>query len=88
MPQERLFSELRRFADAIVLLSVGVEVAPLVIVEAAMRGLPTLMREGAYRLDFGDAVDSKIMYRDDPQSLQAALDEFAARLAILRDGTM
>ncbi|MFP3740194.1 glycosyltransferase, partial [Burkholderia sp. SIMBA_019] len=53
LPQDRLFTELRRFADAIVLPSVGVEVAPLVIVEAAMLGLPTLMREGAHRLDFG-----------------------------------
>ncbi|MGF6995129.1 glycosyltransferase family 4 protein [Paraburkholderia sp. GAS32] len=81
LPQDRLFSELRRFADAIVLPSVGVEVAPLVIVEAAMLGLPTLIREGAHRLDFGNAVGSKITYRDDPESLRAALDGLAAHLA-------
>lgn len=81
LPQEQLFSKLGAFADAIVLPSVGVEVAPLVIVEAAMLGLPTLMREGTHRLDFGDTVGSKIMYRDDPQSLQAALEELAAHLA-------
>lgn len=81
LPQDRLFSELRRFADAIVLPSVGVEVAPLVIVEAAMLGLPTLIREGAHRLDFGNAVGSKITYRNDAQSLRAALDELAVHLA-------
>ena len=81
LPQDRLFPELRRFADAIVLPSLGLEVAPLVIVEAAMLGLPTLIREGAHRLDFGNAVGSKVTYRDDPQSLRTALDELAAHLA-------
>ncbi|MFM0249790.1 glycosyltransferase family 4 protein [Paraburkholderia sediminicola] len=81
LPQDRLFSELRRFADAIVLPSVGVEVAPLVIVEAAMLGLPTLIREGAHPLDFGNTVGSKITYRDDAQNFRAALDELAAHLA-------
>ncbi|MFM0631464.1 glycosyltransferase family 4 protein [Paraburkholderia xenovorans] len=81
LPQDRLFSELRRFADAIVLPSVGMEVAPLVIVEAAMLGLPTLIREGVHRLDFGNTVGNKITYRDDPQSIRAALDELATHLA-------
>jgi glycosyltransferase involved in cell wall biosynthesis len=81
LPQDRLFSELRRFADAIVLPSVGTEIAPLVIVEAAMLGLPTLIREGGHRLAFGDTVGSKITYGDHPQSLRAALDELAAHLA-------
>ncbi|MFM0414720.1 glycosyltransferase family 4 protein [Paraburkholderia aromaticivorans] len=81
LPHDRLFSELRRFADAIVLPSVGMEVAPLVIVEAAMLGLPTLLREGTHRLDFGNDVGSKITYRDDPQSLRTALDQLAAHLA-------
>ncbi|NPT46123.1 glycosyltransferase [Paraburkholderia sp. 1N] len=81
LPHDRLFSELRRFADAIVLPSVGMEVAPLVIVEAAMLGLPTLIREGAHRLDFGNTVGSKITYRDNPQSIRAALDELATHLA-------
>jgi glycosyltransferase involved in cell wall biosynthesis len=81
LPQDRLFTELRRFADATVLPSVGIEIAPLVIVEAAMLGLPTLVREGHHRLAFGDGVGSKITYRDDPQSLRSALDDLAAHLA-------
>lgn len=81
LPHDRLFSALRRFADAIVLPSVGTEIAPLVIVEAAMLGLPTLIREGSDRFTFGDAVGSKIVYHDDARSLRAALDELAAHLA-------
>jgi glycosyltransferase involved in cell wall biosynthesis len=81
LPHDRLFPELWRFADAIVLPSVGTEIAPLVIVEAAMLGLPTLIREGVHRLTFGDIVGSKITYRDDVQSLRAALDKLAAHLA-------
>ncbi|PMS35040.1 glycosyltransferase involved in cell wall biosynthesis [Trinickia symbiotica] len=81
LPHDRLFSALRGFADAIVLPSVGTEIAPLVIVEAAMLGLPTLIREGNYRFTFGDTVGSKIAYHDDAQSLRAALDELAAHLA-------
>ncbi len=81
LPHDRLFSALRGFADAIVLPSIGTEIAPLVIVEAAMLGLPTLYREGNYRFTFGDGVGSKIAYHDGAQSLRAALDELAAHLA-------
>ncbi|MEX3958513.1 glycosyltransferase [Trinickia sp. EG282A] len=82
LPHDRLFSALRGFADALVLPSVGTEIAPLVIVEAAMLGLPTLIREGNYRFTFGDTVGNKIVYHDDAESLRAALDELAAHLAM------
>jgi glycosyltransferase involved in cell wall biosynthesis len=81
LPQERLFSELRRFADAVVVPSVCAENAPLVVIEAAMLGLPALVRDVGSMSTTADAVGNKIRFRGDPQSLQLALGQLAAHLS-------
>ena len=81
LPQERLFSELRRFADAVVVPSVCAENAPLVVIEAAMLGLPALVRDGGSMSTTGDAVGNKIKFRSDPQGLQLALSQLGDHLS-------
>ena len=81
LPQERLFSELRRFADAVVVPSVCAENAPLVVIEAAMLGLPALVRDGGSMSTTGDAVGNKIKFRSDPQGLQLALSQLCDHLS-------
>jgi glycosyltransferase involved in cell wall biosynthesis len=81
LPQEQLFPELRRFADAVVVPSVCAENAPLVVIEAAMLGLPALVRDGGSMSTTGDAVGNKIRFRSDPQSLKLALGQLATHLS-------
>ncbi len=81
LPQEELFEELQRSADAIVLPSVWPENAPLAIIEAALLGLPALVNDIGSLSTFGDQVGNKIKFRSDPQALREALDALAAHLA-------
>jgi glycosyltransferase involved in cell wall biosynthesis len=81
LPQEKLFPEMRRFADAVVVPSVGAENAPLVIIEAAMLGLPALVHDGGSMAVTADSVGNKIKFRSQPDSLRAALDQLAMHLA-------
>jgi glycosyltransferase involved in cell wall biosynthesis len=81
LPQEELFLQMRRFADAVVVPSLGAENAPLVIVEAAMLGLPALVHDGGSMATTGDAVGNKIKFRSQPESLELALNRLAMHLA-------
>jgi glycosyltransferase involved in cell wall biosynthesis len=81
LPQQRLFPEMRRFADAVVVPSVGAENAPLVIIEAAMLGMPALVHDGGSMAVTGDAVGNKIKFLSKPESLRSALDQLAMHLA-------
>jgi glycosyltransferase involved in cell wall biosynthesis len=81
LPQEKLFEELQRSADAVVLPSVWPENAPLAIIEAALLGLPVLVNDIGSLSTFGDQVGNKIKFRSDPQALRDALDALAAHLA-------
>jgi glycosyltransferase involved in cell wall biosynthesis len=81
MPQEQLFPEMRRFADAVVVPSVGAENAPLVIIEAAMLGIPALVNAGGSMATTADSVGNKIKFLSDPQSLRTALDQLEVHLA-------
>jgi glycosyltransferase involved in cell wall biosynthesis len=79
--QEELFPQMRRFADAVVVPSLGAENAPLVIVEAAMLGMPALVHDGGSMATTGDAVGNKIKFRSQPESIRPALDRLAMHLA-------
>lgn len=81
LPQEELFPQMRRFADAVVVPSLGAENAPLVIVEAAMLGMPALVHDGGSMATIGDAVGNKIKFRSQPESFSVALDRMAMHLA-------
>jgi glycosyltransferase involved in cell wall biosynthesis len=81
LPQEQLFQEMRRFADAIVVPSVGAENAPLVIIEAAMLGMPALVHDGGSMATTGDAVGNKIKFHFNLKSLRQALDQLGRHLA-------
>ncbi|CAB3704187.1 glycosyltransferase [Paraburkholderia rhynchosiae] len=81
MPQEKLFPEMQRFADAVVVPSVGAENAPLVIIEAAMLGIPALVHDGGSMATTGDSVGNKIKFHADPKSLKRAIGELAIHLA-------
>jgi glycosyltransferase involved in cell wall biosynthesis len=81
LPQEELFAELRRTADAIVLPSVWPENAPLAIIEAAMLGLPALVHDVGSLSTFGDEVGNKIKFCSKPETLRSAMDRLTAHLA-------
>lgn len=81
LPQAQLFEEMTRFADAVVVPSVGAENAPLVIIEAAMLGMPALVHDGGSMATTADSVGNKIKFRPDPDSLKRALDELATHLS-------
>lgn len=81
LPQDRLFAQLQRFADAIVVPSLAAENGTLVIVEAAMLGLPALVRAGGSLLTAASTVGNKIMFDSDPRSVAKALGELASHLA-------
>ncbi|AQQ24553.1 glycosyltransferase family 4 protein [Burkholderia cenocepacia] len=66
--------------DAIVLPSIWVENAPLVIVEAAMLGLPALVHDIGSLSTFGDDLGNKIRYRNTADDLARALVELRAHL--------
>jgi glycosyltransferase involved in cell wall biosynthesis len=81
MPQEQLFGEMRAFADAVIVPSVGAENAPLVIIEAAMLGMPALVNAGGSMATTAESVGSKIKFLPDAQSLKSALEQLATHLA-------
>jgi glycosyltransferase involved in cell wall biosynthesis len=81
LPQQRLFSELQRTADAIVLPSVWPENAPLAIIEAAMLGLPALVHDVGSLSTFGDEVGNKIKFCSKPETLLSAMDQLTAHLS-------
>jgi len=81
LPQERLFSDMQRVADAVIVPSVCAENAPLIIIEAAMLGLPALVRDGGSMATTADAVGNKIKFRTDPESLKLALGQLATHLS-------
>lgn len=81
LPQEQLFSEIRRFADAVIVPSVCAENAPLIIIEAAMLGLPALVRDGGSMATTADAVGNKIKFHSNPNSLKLALEQLATHLS-------
>jgi glycosyltransferase involved in cell wall biosynthesis len=81
LPQERLFADIRRFADAVVVPSVCAENAPLIIIEAAMLGLPALVRDCGSMATTADAVGNKIKFSTDPGSLKLALGQLATHLS-------
>ncbi|NYH27178.1 glycosyltransferase [Paraburkholderia bryophila] len=69
----QLFTALRTH-DALVLPSIWAENAPLVIVEAAMIGLPVLTHDIGSLSTFGDEIGNKIKYGPTPASLVSALE--------------
>ncbi len=77
-----LVAELDRLRehDALVLPSVWAENAPLVIVEAAMIGLPVLVHDIGSLSSFGDEIGNKIRYARNGASLAHALDALRAHL--------
>ncbi|AOJ11277.1 glycosyltransferase family 4 protein [Burkholderia mayonis] len=75
----QLFVALREH-DALVLPSVWAENAPLVIVEAAMIGLPVLVHDVGSLSSFGDEIGNKIRYTRNATSLAHALDALRAHL--------
>ncbi|MCA8271114.1 glycosyltransferase [Burkholderia sp. AU30280] len=75
-----LFGELPRH-DALVLPSVWVENAPLVIVEAAVLGLPVLTNDIGSLSTFGDEIGNKILYRNTPEDFSRAIDALRTHLA-------
>ncbi|MFM0414733.1 glycosyltransferase [Paraburkholderia aromaticivorans] len=81
LPQERLFAEMQRFADAVIVPSVCAENAPLIVIEAAMLGLPALVRDGGSMATTADAVGNKIKFRPEPDSLKRALGQLAVHLS-------
>ncbi|MFP3565407.1 glycosyltransferase [Paraburkholderia sp. SIMBA_030] len=81
LPQERLFAEIQRFADAVIVPSVCAENAPLIVIEAAMLGLPALVRDGGSMATTADAVGNKIKFSTGPDSLKLALAELATHLS-------
>ena len=66
--------------DALVLPSIWVENAPLVIVEAAMLGLPALVHDIGSLSTFGDEIGNKILYRHTSEGFAHALAELRAHL--------
>ncbi|WP_175870518.1 glycosyltransferase [Burkholderia sp. BCC0397] len=66
--------------DALVLPSIWVENAPLVIVEAAMLGLPALVHDIGSLSTFGDEIGNKILYRNTSEGFARALAELRAHL--------
>jgi glycosyltransferase involved in cell wall biosynthesis len=66
--------------DALVLPSIWVENAPLVIVEAAMLGLPALVHDIGSLSTFGDEIGNKIRYRNTSEDFARALAELRAHL--------
>ncbi|WP_176045706.1 glycosyltransferase [Burkholderia sp. BCC1644] len=66
--------------DALVLPSIWVENAPLVIVEAAMLGLPALVHDIGSLSTFGDEIGNKILYRSTSEGFAHALTELRAHL--------
>lgn len=74
-----LFDALRAH-DALVLPSIWAENAPLVIVEAAMIGLPALVHDVGSLSSFGDEIGNKIKYTQTPASLAEALDALDSHL--------
>lgn len=75
----QLFGALREH-DALLLPSIWAENAPLVIVEAAMIGLPVVVHDLGSLSSFGDEIGNKIKYQLTPASLIAALDGLRAHL--------
>lgn len=75
----RLFQALRTH-DALVLPSIWAENAPLVIVEAAMIGLPVLTHDIGSLSSFGDEIGNKIKYARTPASLVGALEMLRTHL--------
>lgn len=75
----QLFEALRAH-DALLLPSIWAENAPLVIVEAAMMGLPVLVHDLGSLASFGDEIGNKIKYQRTPASLVAALDALGMHL--------
>jgi glycosyltransferase involved in cell wall biosynthesis len=75
----QLFEALRAH-DAVLLPSIWAENAPLVIVEAAMIGLPVLVHDLGSLASFGDEIGNKIKYQHTPDSLVAALDALSMHL--------
>ncbi|NTX29669.1 glycosyltransferase [Burkholderia pyrrocinia] len=74
-----LFAELPKH-DALVLPSIWVENAPLVIVEAAMLGLPALVHDIGSLSTFGDEIGNKILYRNTPKDFSHAINALRAHL--------
>ncbi|MGF6291923.1 glycosyltransferase [Paraburkholderia youngii] len=81
LPRDKLFAELRRSADALILPSVGAENAPLVVVEAAQMGLPMLVHDIGSLSTFGEEIGNKIKYSFHPTSFVKALGEVVAHLS-------
>jgi glycosyltransferase involved in cell wall biosynthesis len=81
LPHGQLFDELERNADALIMPSVGAENAPLVIVEAAVLGLPIMVHDIGSLSTFGDEIGNKIKYRCEATSFNQALEALIAHLA-------
>ncbi len=75
----QLFVALREH-DALLLPSVWAENAPLVIVEAAMIGLPVLVHDVGSLSSFGNEIGNKFRYTGNAASLAAALGALRAHL--------
>jgi glycosyltransferase involved in cell wall biosynthesis len=75
----QLFEALRGH-DALVLPSIWAENAPLVIVEAAMLGLPVLVHDVGSLSTFGDEIGNKVKYTQTSVGLANALDALDAHL--------
>ncbi|CAB3749675.1 glycosyltransferase family 4 protein [Burkholderia paludis] len=79
LDHETLFAALPMH-DALVMPSIWVENAPLVIVEAAMLGLPALVHDIGSLSTFGEEIGNKIRYRNTPQDFARALAGLRAHL--------
>lgn len=80
LSHELLFPTLREY-DAIVLPSIWGENAPLVIVEAALIGMPILVQDVGSMSTFGEEIGNKIKYASTPDGLIAALDRLVEHLS-------
>lgn len=79
LPRDLLFSTLRQY-DAIALPSICNENAPVVIVEAALMGMPILVHDLGSMSTFGEEIGNKIKYASSRDSLVTALDRLVEHL--------
>ena len=79
--RDRAVEEIRR-NDAVIVSSVCYENAPMVIVEAAHYGTPSLVRAYGSLETFADDLGSKVLWHDDgtPEALSEALDALREKL--------
>jgi glycosyltransferase involved in cell wall biosynthesis len=71
--------------DALVIPSIWYENAPLIIVEAAMLGLPILAHDIGSIAAFGDEIGNKILYKNNMASLTESMDKLVEQRRTRRE---